>query len=150
MPVATYRTKTEEETIAFGRELAGKLARPSLILLSGNLGAGKTTLTKGVVDGLGVARPEEVSSPTFTLIHDYGSGVFHIDLYRIETPRELASLGLEDLWDRGDAIVLVEWGERFRNQLPDPDVEVQIEAEGEGRLITVESTEPLPFRDTAH
>ena len=135
MPVTTYRTNSEEETIALGRELARLLPRPSLVLLIGNLGAGKTTLTKGVVEGLGVAAPDEVSSPTFTLIHDYGSGVFHIDLYRLETARELASLGLEDLWDRGDAIVLVEWGEKFRNQLPPADVEIHIEIDGDARLL---------------
>ena len=135
MPVTTYRTNSEEETIALGRDLARQLPRPSLVLLIGNLGAGKTTLTKGIVDGLGVAAPDEVSSPTFTLIHDYGGGVFHIDLYRLETPRELAALGLEDLWDRGDVIVLVEWGERFRDQLPPADVEIHIESDGDGRSL---------------
>jgi tRNA threonylcarbamoyladenosine biosynthesis protein TsaE len=135
VPVTTYRTNSEEETITLGRDLARLLPRPSLVLLIGNLGAGKTTLTKGIVDGLGVAAPDEVSSPTFTLIHDYGGGVFHIDLYRLETPRELASLGLEDLWDRGDAIVLVEWGERFRDQLPPPDVEIHIESDGGARSL---------------
>ena len=137
MPVATYRTSSEEETIALGRELATQLPRPGLVFLTGNLGAGKTTLTKGIVDGLGVAPPEEVSSPTFTLVHEYGSGVFHIDLYRIETPRELASLGLEDLWDRDDALVLIEWGERFREHLPEPNVDIRIETQGGNRTITV-------------
>jgi tRNA threonylcarbamoyladenosine biosynthesis protein TsaE len=147
VPVASYRTNSEEETIALGRELASQLPRPGLILLTGNLGAGKTTLTKGIVDGFGVAPPEEVSSPTFTLVHDYGRGVFHVDLYRIETPRELASLGLDDLWDRDDALVMIEWGERFRQYLPPADVEIRIEATDDARFISVRPS--LPYRDTA-
>jgi len=128
--VRVWRTASEEETIALGRELARRLPRPCLVLLSGNLGAGKTTLAKGLVEGLGAARQEEVSSPTFTLVHDYGAGVFHIDLYRIESPRELAALGLEEILDRGDAVVLVEWGERFRRFLPGPLVEVELLPQG--------------------
>jgi tRNA threonylcarbamoyladenosine biosynthesis protein TsaE len=147
VPVASYLTNSEEETVALGRELAGQLRRPGLVLLIGNLGAGKTTLTKGIVDGLGVAPPDEVSSPTFTLIHDYGSGVFHVDLYRIETARELLSLGLEDLWDREDTLVLIEWGERFRQYLPPADVEITIELRGDTRVINV--TPSLPCPDTA-
>ena len=138
MPAIEYRTNSESETIALGRELARTFPRPALVLLIGNLGAGKTTLTKGIVEGAGVAAQDEVTSPTFTLIHDYGGGVFHVDLYRIETPRELASLGLEDLWDREDALVLVEWGERFREQLPPPQAEIRIEADGEGRTIRLD------------
>lgn len=130
MSVRVWRTASEEETIALGRELARRLPRPCLVLLSGNLGAGKTTLAKGLVEGLGAARQEEVSSPTFTLVHDYGAGVFHIDLYRIESPRELAALGLEEILDRGDAVVLVEWGERFRRFLPGPLVEVELLPQG--------------------
>lgn len=148
MPVETFRTRTEEETMALGQALAPRLPRPCLILLIGNLGAGKTTLTKGIVEGLGAASPDEVLSPTFTLIHDYGEGVFHIDLYRLETARELATLGLEDLWDRDDAIVLIEWGERFRDHLPSPDAEVQIVTEGETRVITIRSRLTLPSPDT--
>jgi tRNA threonylcarbamoyladenosine biosynthesis protein TsaE len=132
VPVTTYRTNSEEETIALGRALAPELPRPGMVLLTGNLGAGKTTITKGIVEGLGVAQPDEVSSPTFTLVHDYGGGVFHVDLYRIETPRELTSLGLDDLWD--DGLVLIEWGERFREFLPAPAAEIRIEAEGDSRL----------------
>jgi tRNA threonylcarbamoyladenosine biosynthesis protein TsaE len=149
VPAETYRTNSEDETIALGRELARHLPRPSLVFLAGNLGAGKTTLTKGIVEGLGVAARDEVSSPTFTLIHDYGQGVFHIDLYRIETPRELASLGLEDLWDRGDTIALVEWGERFRDHLPLPQCEITIEVHDEARVLTIATRQSLPCPDTA-
>jgi tRNA threonylcarbamoyladenosine biosynthesis protein TsaE len=133
----TFRTNSEEETIALGRRLARELSRPALVQLVGNLGAGKTTLAKGIVDGLGVTEPEEVSSPTFTLIHDYGQGVFHIDLYRLETEREVASLGLEELFDRQDAIVLIEWGERFRRLFPSDAIEIEIRHDGDSRNILV-------------
>jgi tRNA threonylcarbamoyladenosine biosynthesis protein TsaE len=97
------------------------------VLLIGELGAGKTTLAKGIVKGLGAASPDEVSSPTFTLIHEYGGEgrVYHVDLYRLEEARELATLGLEDLFDR-EAIVLIEWGERFPQILPADHSEIRI------------------------
>jgi tRNA threonylcarbamoyladenosine biosynthesis protein TsaE len=107
------------------------------VLLIGNLGAGKTTLSKGIVDGLGVTTPDEVSSPTFTLVHDYGGGVFHIDLYRIETERDVATLGLEELFDRDDAVVLVEWGERFRHLFPPDSIEIHIAHAGDNRDILI-------------
>jgi tRNA threonylcarbamoyladenosine biosynthesis protein TsaE len=132
-----FRTNSEEETIALGRQLAQELRRPCVVLLIGNLGAGKTTLSKGIVDGLGVTTADNVSSPTFTLVHDYGGGVFHIDLYRIEEERELATLGLEDLFDRDDAIVLVEWGERFRRTFPPGAIEIHISHDGDSRDILI-------------
>ena len=101
------------------------------MLLIGQLGAGKTTLAKGIVKGLGAASPDEVSSPTFTLIHEYGDTgrVYHVDLYRLEEARELATLGLEDLFDR-EAIVLMEWGERFPQIVPAAHSEIRIRATG--------------------
>ena len=124
----TYRTTSEEETIALGERLARALPAHGVVLLTGNLGAGKTTLAKGIVSGLGAAPAEEVSSPTFTLIHEYGNGrVYHVDLYRLEEPRELATLGLEELFDR-DALVLIEWGERFGQFLPAERTEIRIRA----------------------
>lgn len=136
MPV--FRTRSEEETIAVGESLARQLPRPSVVLLIGNLGAGKTTLAKGIVRGLGAAEPEEVSSPTFTLIHEYGAGrVFHIDLYRIEDARELRTLGLDELLDR-DAVVLVEWGERFPHLWPPDRIEIHLSAaDGDEREIRI-------------
>ena len=115
-------THSPEETIALGRQLARELVPPVMVLLLGDLGAGKTTLAKGLVAGLGAAPEEEVTSPTFTLIHEYGGEygpgqpggcrVYHVDLYRIETPREFSTLGIEDLLsDR--AVVLFEWGEKL-------------------------------------
>ena len=124
----TYRTTSEEETVALGERLARDLPARGVVLLTGNLGAGKTTLAKGIVSGLGAAPADEVSSPTFTLIHEYGDGrVYHVDLYRLEEPRELATLGLEELFDR-DALVLIEWGERFGQFLPAERTEIRIRA----------------------
>jgi tRNA threonylcarbamoyladenosine biosynthesis protein TsaE len=106
----------------------------------GNLGAGKTTLAKGIASGLGAAAPDDVSSPTFTLIHEYGGGkVYHIDLYRLENAREIATLGLDELFDR-EAVVLVEWGERFPQVLPAGRIEIRIRAEGNDER-TIEVTE---------
>lgn len=136
MPV--FRTRSEEETIAVGESLARRLPPRSVVLLIGNLGAGKTTLAKGIVQGLGAADPDEVSSPTFTLIHEYGAGrVFHIDLYRIEDARELRTLGLDEILDR-EAVVLVEWGERFPHVWPVDRIEIHLSAgEGDEREIRV-------------
>ena len=122
-------------TTALGRALAAAARPGDLICLWGELGAGKTHLAKAFGAGLGVTAT--INSPSFILMAEYAGRLplFHIDLYRLETPRELASLGLEDLWDRGDAIVLVEWGERFRDQLPPPDVEIHIESDGGARSL---------------
>ena len=121
----TYRTASEEETIALGERLARDLPSKRVVLLIGQLGAGKTTLAKGIVKGLGAAEPDEVSSPTFTLIHEYRGRVFHVDLYRLENEREAQSVGLEDLFDL-EAVVLIEWGERFRALLPPERIEIRI------------------------
>ena len=122
-----YRTASEAETIALGEHLSREL-RCGVVLLIGNLGAGKTTLAKGLVKGLGAADPADVSSPTFTLIHEYGGGrVYHVDLYRLETLREVETLGLEELFER-DALVLIEWGERFERFLPEERIEIRIRA----------------------
>ena len=140
--VPTYRTASEEETIALGERLARTLPRHGVVLLTGNLGAGKTALAKGIVSGLGAAAAEEVSSPTFTLIHEYGNGrVYHVDLYRLEEPRELATLGLEELFER-DALVLIEWGERFGRFLPAERTEIRIRA-GDHDEREIEVTQTL-------
>ena len=133
-----YRTATEAETIALGELIARRLPARAVVLLIGNLGAGKTTLAKGIVSGLGAAAADEVASPTFTLIHEYGGGrVYHIDLYRMEEARELATLGLEDVFDR-EAVVLIEWGERFPQWMPPERIEIRIEAgENDEREIAV-------------
>jgi tRNA threonylcarbamoyladenosine biosynthesis protein TsaE len=111
------------------------------VLLNGNLGAGKTTIAKGIVEGLGAADPDEVSSPTFALVQEYGGGVFHIDLYRLETVREVESLGLDDVFDRTDAVVLIEWGERFRSLIPGRVIEIELLGDGDTREIRVSGLE---------
>lgn len=131
-------THSAEETIAFGRTLTGLLAPPKLVLLRGDLGAGKTTLVKGIAAAFEVAAEEDVTSPTFTLVHEYRgprANLFHIDLYRIDTQRELETLALDDLRDE-KSILLIEWGEKFPRLLRDCDVEIVLEREGEsGRRI---------------
>ncbi len=134
-----YQTLTEDDTIALGARLAADWTRPSVVLLIGNLGAGKTTFAKGVAEGMGIARAEDVSSPTFPLIHEYGDTgeLYHIDLYRLDTEAEVETLGLDDIFAR-PAVVLLEWAERFPRLLPEERVEVRIEAEAdESRRITV-------------
>jgi len=116
--------------VELGRRLAGELPPRGVVLLIGNLGAGKTTLAKGILSGLGAAHADEVSSPTFTLIHEYGEGrAYHIDLYRLEEARQVESLGLEELFDR-NAMVLIEWGERFPQLLPARRTEIRMRALG--------------------
>jgi tRNA threonylcarbamoyladenosine biosynthesis protein TsaE len=132
-------THSEEETIELGRRIALELPRRAAVLLIGNLGAGKTTLAKGIVSGLGAAPSEEVSSPTFTLIHEYGpcsSGacVYHIDLYRLDTHAQVATLGLDEIFDR-EAVVLIEWGERFPELMPRERIEIRLRTAGDDRVI---------------
>lgn len=133
-------THSAEETIGFGRTLAELLTPPKLVLLSGDLGAGKTTLVKGIAAAFEAASEEDVTSPTFTLIHEYQgprANLYHIDLYRIDTQRELDTLALDDL--RSDeSILLIEWGEKFPRFVRERDVEISLEREGEsGRRIRI-------------
>ena len=135
-------TRSAEETIAFGRTLADLLAPPKLVLLCGDLGAGKTTLVKGIAAALEAAAEEDVTSPTFTLVHEYRgprANLYHIDLYRVDTPREIETLGLDDL--RSDnSVLLIEWGEKFPRLVRERDVEIVLEREGENeRRIRIRS-----------
>lgn len=134
--VRRFETSSEDETQALGRKLAHEMPQRCVILLIGELGAGKTTLAKGLVEGLGAAHAEDVSSPTFTLIHEYGNpvSVYHIDLYRLDTAEEARRLGLEDLFEQ-QAVVLIEWGERFPELLPNERVEVHMRHSGEDRRV---------------
>jgi tRNA threonylcarbamoyladenosine biosynthesis protein TsaE len=142
-----YHTQSEDETIALGEKLAAELPASAVVLLIGQLGAGKTTLAKGIVKGLRAAPPDDVSSPTFTLIHEYGplanargSVVYHIDLYRLDTLAQVATLGLEEIFDR-NAVVLIEWGERFPELMPEDRIEIRLRADGENsREIELRST----------
>jgi len=136
-------TNSADETIAFGRTLAEMLMPPKLVLLRGDLGAGKTTLVKGIAAAFEAAEEEDVTSPTFTLVHEYRSpraNLYHIDLYRIDTQRELETLGLDDLRADSNGILLIEWGEKFPRFVRERDVEISLERQGEnGRKITVVS-----------
>src|SRR3984885_11693442 len=133
--VRETNTDSPEETIALGRELVTLLAPPRLVLLRGDLGAGKTTLVKGIAAGFKAADEEDVTSPTFTLVHEYRSPrahLYHIDLYRIDTARELETLGLDDLRSE-NSILLIEWGEKFPRLLRGRDLEISLERQGENQ-----------------
>jgi len=125
--VNVFNTGSAEETIELGRQIAVTLPKRAVVLLIGNLGAGKTTLAKGIAAGLGAAAPEDVSSPTFTLIHEYSPRLYHIDLYRLDREDQVATLGLDEIFDR-DAIVLIEWGERFPKLMPAARLEIRLRA----------------------
>ena len=130
-----FTTQSPEETIALGRELASWLAPPKLVVLRGDLGAGKTTLVKGIAEGFNAASQEDVTSPTFTLIHEYrgpSATVFHIDLYRVDTQRELETLGLDDLIS-DDSVLLIEWGEKFERFTRERDLEIVLSRIAENR-----------------
>ena len=126
-------THSAEETIAFGRTLVDLLMPPKLVLLRGDLGAGKTTLVKGIAAGFEAAEEEDVTSPTFTLVHEYRgpqANLYHIDLYRVDTARELETLGLDDL-RASNSILLIEWGEKFPRLMRERDLEIAFERDGE-------------------
>lgn len=134
-------THSFEETIRCGREIGAALKPPLLVLLSGELGAGKTTLTKGMASGLGAANEEEVTSPTFTLVHKYtrGAPVYHVDLYRIGDFHDFETLGLEDVFAE-EAVVIVEWPDRFRLRTEWPVMRIKLEHVAEDtRRITIDA-----------
>jgi tRNA threonylcarbamoyladenosine biosynthesis protein TsaE len=141
VPVATLplverreiRTHSAEETIAFGRALAKELTPPKIVLLRGDLGAGKTTMVKGIAEAFEAAQQDDVTSPTFTLVHEYRGPrvtVIHVDLYRIDTEKELATLGLDD-YMRDDTVLVIEWGGKFPRFVRERDAEIVIERLGE-------------------
>jgi len=142
MTTREITTHSAEETIALGLTLARLLAPPKLVLLRGDLGAGKTTLIKGIAAAFEAAPEEDVTSPTFTLVHEYRgplAHLYHIDLYRVDTPRQLETLGLDDLFAE-DSILLIEWGEKFPRLVRDRDVEIALERVGENdRKIQITS-----------
>ncbi len=138
-----FETHSEEETRAIGRQLADMLPDRGVVLLAGDLGAGKTTLTKGIVEGRGAATADDVSSPTFTLIHEYGNpvSVYHVDLYRLETEQEARRLGLDDLFEQ-EGLVLIEWGERFPDLMPENRTVIRIRSLGEDHRVIEVSSHP--------
>ena len=138
MTTREFTTHSADETIALGRTLASFLAPPKLVLLRGELGAGKTTLVKGIAEAFQAALEEDVTSPTFTLVHEYRGpqvNVYHIDLYRVDTQRELETLGLDDLVAE-NSVLLIEWGDKFPQLRGVRDVEIILERKGDnGRRI---------------
>jgi tRNA threonylcarbamoyladenosine biosynthesis protein TsaE len=129
-----YITHSAEETIALGRELAPRLKNARMVILRGDLGAGKTTLVKGIAEGIQAASRNDITSPTFTLIHEFRGPevtLYHVDLYRIETERELLTLGLDELFAEPGNLVLLEWGEKFPRFQRERDAEIAIERRGE-------------------
>jgi len=145
-----FVTHSAEESIALGEKLSAMLPESGLVLLIGNLGAGKTTITKGIAQARGAVRAEEVSSPTFTLIHEYGepATVYHIDLYRLDEAREVESLGLDELLARR-ALVLIEWGERFPELWPEDRWEVRISDGEDEDSRRIELTRSPLYRHTS-
>jgi len=132
-------THSAEETTKWGREFSKRLKAPVLVLLTGDLGTGKTTLTKGIVSGLGAAKEDDVTSPTFTLVHEYGkpAKVYHADLYRVESFHDFETLGMEDIFAT-PSVAILEWSERFPLQSPWPRIRVRLEhLGGDARRITV-------------
>src|ERR1700746_3982840 len=140
METQEFITQSPEETIALGRTLAGMLTPPKLVVLRGDLGAGKTTLVKGIAQAFQAAAEEDVTSPTFTLVHEYrgpSATLYHIDLYRVDTQRELETLGLDDLMGE-NSVLLIEWGEKFPRFERERDVEIALERVSENeRKISV-------------
>ena len=123
-----FRTRSENGTLALGETIAEILVPVKMAVLRGELGAGKTTLVKGIAQALGAAQPEDVTSPTFTLVHEYVGRrkLYHLDLYRLETEREIESLGIEEMASEPGALVLVEWGERFPSIVARAEAEIAI------------------------
>lgn len=143
-----YITRSAEETIALGRELASMLKEARIVILRGDLGAGKTTMVKGIAEGLQAASRDDITSPTFTLIHEFrGPDVtlYHVDLYRIETERELQTLGLDELFAEPENLVLLEWGEKFPRFQRERDVEIAIERGGGQQRRIILTWRPTVF-----
>lgn len=124
-----FRTRSVSGTLVLAETLAEMLPAPRTVILRGELGAGKTTLVKGWVEALGAGRQEQVTSPTFTLVHEYTGRhvkIFHLDLYRLETERELATLGFEEMAEQPDALVVIEWGDKFPSLCARADAEITL------------------------
>ncbi|HEY7615263.1 MAG TPA: tRNA (adenosine(37)-N6)-threonylcarbamoyltransferase complex ATPase subunit type 1 TsaE [Terriglobales bacterium] len=145
MTTREFTTHSAEETVELGRRLAGMLTPPRIVVLRGDLGSGKTTLVKGIAEGFEAAAQEDVTSPTFTLVHEYRgpkANVYHIDLYRVDTARELETLGIDDLISE-NSVLLIEWGEKFARFERERDIEIRLERLGENdRRVRVSGGDP--------
>ena len=144
MKETVWETSSAEDTIRVGREIAAEMKLPKVLILRGGLGAGKTTLVKGIAEALDAADADEVTSPTFTLLHEYegerdGAPVplYHLDVYRLESERQLETVGWEELAG-ANSLVLIEWGEKFPVVVERADGEIVLESrDGESRKITL-------------
>jgi tRNA threonylcarbamoyladenosine biosynthesis protein TsaE len=141
-----FKTRSVAGTLAIAATIAEILTAPRVVILRGQLGAGKTTLVKGWVEALKAGSADEVTSPTFTLVHEYAGPkhkVYHLDLYRLETERELATLGIEEMASEPNAVVLLEWGEKFPSIIARADAEIRMEhLDGDERSLWVRWTWP--------
>ncbi len=129
---------SEQDMESLGQQLAPAIAGAGMVALGGDLGAGKTTLVRGILRGLG--HEDIVKSPTFTLVEPYHPGdrvVYHFDLYRLNDPEELEYIGAREYFG-GDALCLVEWPEKGRGFLPPPDINVMIHKVKQGRNVRLE------------
>ena len=135
-------TRSADETLALGRRIGAALQPGDVLALTGDLGAGKTHLAKGIVAGLG-GRAEAVASPTFALVHEHATDppLRHLDLYRLDTPAALASIGLDEILADLDAVALIEWPERAADRLPPEAVWLRLR-HGSGDVRWVERAEP--------
>ena len=139
-----FTTQSSADTVEVGRKLVRLLEPPQLLLLRGELGTGKTTLVKGIAEALDAAEADEVTSPTFTLLHEYDGSrdgtpvkVYHLDVYRLEGERQLETLGLDELLTP-DALIFVEWGDKFKSIRKRATGEIVIASTGgDARKITV-------------
>ena len=125
-----FRTRSVEGTLELAERIAEMLPPPKLVILRGEVGAGKTTLVKGIAAAIGAAAEDDVTSPTFTIVHEYEGAkvrLFHLDLYRLETEEQIAVLGLDEMAGYENSLVLVEWGERFESIVRRADAEIAIE-----------------------
>jgi len=137
-----FKTRSVEETLALGERIAAMLHPPLIVILRGEVGAGKTTLVKGIAAALGAAAEDEVTSPTFTIVHEYtGTNnvrLFHLDLYRLETEEQIAVLGIDEMASYPDSLLLIEWGERFESIVQRASGEIYMEhGEGDERGLIV-------------
>lgn len=129
---STVITHSAQETFDLAFNLGQSLQSPAVFFLEGDLGAGKTVFAKGLICGLGCADPDDVTSPSFTLVNEYDLRfkVYHIDLYRLEGAEDLGTLGLEEILDE-PAVILVEWAEKLEDDFPNPILLVKIDDMGE-------------------
>lgn len=140
-----FKTRSVEGTLELAERIAEMLTPPKLVILRGEVGAGKTTLVKGIARAIGAATEDDVTSPTFTIVHEYEGAkvrLFHLDLYRLETEEQIAVLGLDEMAGYENSLVLVEWGDRFESIIRRADGEIYIEHGDEnerGFLVRVNS-----------